>query len=236
MDQYVGKICPVCSTVIMPNEDVRVCRCCGIAYHADCWQKNNGCITAGCPGGNVPAQTAPPQSAQKRLCRECGAELPAGSPVCVKCGAPVEAENSRPAAPAAPAAPESAAGAAGYARSAGPVNYAPGAIPGVAQAPAAPPGKQKNATVAYLLGILSGIASIVMGIVCFGMYAGSGFSFETYGGDAYTGIQNAAAQTARNVRDLADIARFGFGSLLIVVGVAILALFIAKIMESNKKA
>ena len=230
MDQYVGKICPACNTVILPNEDIKACRYCGIAYHADCWQKNNGCITTGCPGRNVPVQTAPPrpapsQAAPKKLCMECGAELPAGSPICVKCGAPVGGESPRPASPAA-----------GRPSPAGPAAYAPGAIPGSAQAPAARPAKQHNAIVAYILGLLSGVASIILGIVCYGMVIGNSASFESYGGDAYTGIQNAAAQTARNVRDLADIARFGFGSLLIVVGVAILAIFIAKIIENTKKA
>ena len=34
------------------------------------------------------------------------------------------------------------------------------------------------------------------------MSAGRYMGFETYGGDAYTGIQNAAARTANNVQDL----------------------------------
>ena len=42
-----------------------------------------------------------------------------------------------------------------------------------------------------------------------------------YGGDAYTGIQNAAATTSKNVRDLAGIVQFGFGSILLVMGLTL---------------
>jgi len=65
---------------------------------------------------------------------------------------------------------------------------------------------------------------------------------EAYGGDAYTGIQNAAAQTANNVQALARIARFGFGSVLTVGGAAMVVCGIptkekmqVAIVESNNE-
>ena len=69
-----------------------------------------------------------------------------------------------------------------------------------------------------------GAVSILLGLICFCMSAGSFESYEYYGGDAYTGIQNAAATTARNVQCLCKIARFGFGSILVVAGFVMFAL------------
>ena len=45
-----------------------------------------------------------------------------------------------------------------------------------------------------------------------------------YGGDAYTGIQNAAATTSKNVKELAGIVQFGFGSILLVMGLGLVGL------------
>lgn len=68
------------------------------------------------------------------------------------------------------------------------------------------------------LTVLIGIAAIVLAIVCFSMDIGDRESYITYGGDAYTGIQNAAAQTANNLLRLCSIAKMGFGSVLMVFG------------------
>ena len=227
MNQNVGNICPVCKTVILPNENVKMCRTCGVAHHADCWDKNNGCATPGCPGGRTV------QAAPAKLCKVCGAELKPGMPVCVKCGALITGDEPL-AAPAPQAAPAPAAQPV-----MGAPTYAPGAVPGAVQAapaftpvPAAP-AKPKKPIFPCILGMISGLLSIVMGIVCFCMNTGSGYSFETYGGDAYTGIQHAAAQTARNTAYMADIVKVGLSGLLVAVGLALLAFFIAKLMESS---
>lgn len=66
--------------------------------------------------------------------------------------------------------------------------------------------------------LLSGVVSTILGIVCYVMNTGSYESSETYGGDAYTGIQNAAAQTANNVQYLTAAVKFGFGSVLLIAG------------------
>ena len=75
--------------------------------------------------------------------------------------------------------------------------------------------------VAILL-ILTGILSIILSMFCF-IKTTRGFpSNEVYGGDAYTGIQNAAASTSRNVHFTNEILSFGFGSILIVSGIALI--------------
>ena len=48
-------------------------------------------------------------------------------------------------------------------------------------------------------GIFSGIVSIIFSFVVLEMDIGGYSSYQTYGGDAYTGIQNASAQAANNV-------------------------------------
>ena len=69
--------------------------------------------------------------------------------------------------------------------------------------------------------LAAGVLAVILSIVCFNMSPGFTESNQKYGGDAYTGIQNAAAQSANNTRDLAEIARFGFGSLLLTGGLAL---------------
>ena len=74
-----------------------------------------------------------------------------------------------------------------------------------------------------ILFLIIGVIAIGLGIKAFGMSAGRYTGYETYGGDAYTGIQNAAARTANNVQDLLYIQRCGFGSVLLVSGLTLCA-------------
>ena len=69
---------------------------------------------------------------------------------------------------------------------------------------------------------ISGLLSTVLGIVSFCLEDGLYESSITYGGDAYTGIQNAAAQTANNLIYIGDICKFGFGSVLLVAGLVLI--------------
>lgn len=71
--------------------------------------------------------------------------------------------------------------------------------------------------------IIGGVISIYLGYVEMQSEVGGIASKERYGGDAYTGIQNAAAQTSENVFNLSYINKHGFGSILIVGGIALIA-------------
>lgn len=67
-----------------------------------------------------------------------------------------------------------------------------------------------------------GIIAIGLSIKC---YTIEELDYEprcSYGGDAYTGIQNAAAHTSKNVKEVAAIIQFGFGSVLLVMGLTLL--------------
>ena len=70
-----------------------------------------------------------------------------------------------------------------------------------------------------ILFILTGVLSIILAIVAFTMSVGFEEDNHYYNGDAYTGIQNAAAQTSRNIVALCNIVKFGFGSILLVFGI-----------------
>ncbi|MBR5381927.1 MAG: hypothetical protein IK136_04835 [Oscillospiraceae bacterium] len=69
--------------------------------------------------------------------------------------------------------------------------------------------------------IVVGIIAIVLSIVCFAMDKGDYQRSERYGGDAYTGIQNAAARTANNVNTLSKMCGFGFGAILFTGGLTL---------------
>jgi hypothetical protein len=81
--------------------------------------------------------------------------------------------------------------------------------------------------------MLSGIISVVCGFIVATFSVGSYEWNSSYGGDAYTGIQNAAAQTANNVQNLAEIAKFGMAALLIVLGLAIVCYFGSKLTKKD---
>ena len=74
---------------------------------------------------------------------------------------------------------------------------------------------KKNKSVARMA---VGVLAIVLAIICFTLNTGGTERDQAYGGDAYTGIQNASAQTARNIKTLASITKVGFGSILLVTG------------------
>ncbi len=50
MEEYIGKICPFCNTVIKEDDAVKVCPSCNVPHHEACWNENNGCTTFGCTG------------------------------------------------------------------------------------------------------------------------------------------------------------------------------------------
>ncbi len=91
--------------------------------------------------------------------------------------------------------------------------------------------------ISSIAGTVFGFISIILGSTVSNMSIGGHESNITYGGDAYTGMQNAAAQTANNVQCLADIVRSGLSGILIILGWAMICYFTLKFMsiiEENK--
>ncbi len=168
---------------------------------------------AGIRDGDV-LRLQPEITAGAVFCTGCGAPNEDGSVACVACGQPI-------AAPAPYAAPVNPAPA-----NADPFNPAP-----FNPAPAKPVDKPK---LCMLIGMISGALSLIFGLITMFLSTGSTESFISYGGDAYTGIQNSAAQTANNVKALADILKFGLGGLLIVFGIFVICYFGRKLWKADK--
>ena len=89
----------------------------------------------------------------------------------------------------------------------------------------------KNGIAVALLFV--GLISVILGIVCFSMENGSKEFYYSYGGDAYTGMQQAAAQGANNGYYGNNILCLGFGSVLTVAGMVIMLLAINSILKNE---
>ena len=72
--------------------------------------------------------------------------------------------------------------------------------------------------------MIIGVLSIILSYVCFSSNVPSGALNSIYGGDAYTGIQNASASTSRAVVELAKITKLGFGSVLLIAGFTLIGI------------
>ena len=83
-----------------------------------------------------------------------------------------------------------------------------------------------------VFGIILGILSIVISLSVFSGTVGYYENAQKYGGDAYTGIQNAAAQTANNIKYLGETLQVGLAGLLLVQG---LAMFLGALCIQPKK-
>lgn len=79
-----------------------------------------------------------------------------------------------------------------------------------------------------LIFVVAALCSFYFSHKCFEERAGSYVSEKTYGGDAYTGIQNAAAIAAKNAADVAEIVQKGFGYFFIVSGIILLGVAVPK--------
>lgn len=85
-----------------------------------------------------------------------------------------------------------------------------------------------------IFGIITGIIIIIIGLTNFNANYCSYVSKETYGGDAYTGIQQAAAQAANNAyyinRNLVLFCRIAF----IITGVLVILHYLCILSECKK--
>ena len=84
-------------------------------------------------------------------------------------------------------------------------------------------------------GIILGLVTIVLAISVFSQSVGYSEGSYSYGGDAYTGIQNAAAQTANNVQDVGEMIRTGLGCILILHGAILLSVAICIDVPKKEK-
>ncbi len=174
-----------------------------------------------------------PEITAGAICNKCGATVNDGEIFCSNCGNDMRQQSASPGGftPAPGSAPANLS-------TGGPIPAAPGVGGPIPNGPApvnpsAPglvpaPGKQASKGIS-IAGIISGVISIIFGFMMLGMEVGAYESNSSYGGDAYTGIQNAAAQTANNLIDVAQIAQSGFSYLLIAIGLIAICYFAGKL-------
>ena len=74
-----------------------------------------------------------------------------------------------------------------------------------------------------ILLVLVGVFSIIMGIECYDTEIGEPYHYQTYGGDAFTGIQHTEVQTGRLVRLQTQLIRKGFTTSFIIAGLTMIA-------------
>lgn len=178
-----------------------------------------------------------PEITAGAFCDKCGAQLNEGDTFCPACGNPVAQQQKSGDFPqyAQPAAPEQQPAQAPYQPAPQTPYQAPAAAPVSAeQKVQAISGKASKRTGLFSIGgIISGIISIIFGIIMFQKNTGYSAYAETYGGDAYTGIQNAAVRTANNVQMLGEIVKDGLGFLLIAIGLVAVFYFALKLGKSG---
>ncbi len=171
-----------------------------------------------------------PEITAGAICNKCGATVNDGEIFCSNCGNNMRQQSASPGGftPAAGSVPSNpnVGGSITAASVGGPIHGASEQVN-----PSAPVSSNQASKGISIVGIISGVISIIFGLMMRGMDIGSYESYSSYGGDAYTGIQNAAAQTANNLMDVAEITRSGFSFLLIAIGLIAISYFAGNLKE-----
>lgn len=88
-----------------------------------------------------------------------------------------------------------------------------------------------------LIGMIVGVAIIVLGIVVLSLDIGGGYLESTsFGGDFYTYSYRATRTAANNVGDLISAFKIGVGFLLISIGATDICVFGCKMAEAKESA
>lgn len=162
-----------------------------------------------------------------KKCAKCGGDILDETLICPNCGCPVERENSTYYTP--PQTNNTLNGTTYASQNAN-------AVPFIT-----PPVKRKNINIKKILsltiniiGILTGIVTAILGFDFKNRFFFSYADMNTYGGDAYTGIQNAAATAANNVVILGSMVERAVSIILVILGILIVLYFMGKIIKEIK--
>ena len=166
------------------------------------------------------------------ICSKCGAENPDGIRFCTSCGAP--AAQSEP--QTTPIQTNENANANAMDPNIPVFNQGvPPFGPNVMQPMPAPAPKKPKKSISSIVGLISGFVSLIFSFTIRSMSVGSYAYSWSYGGDAYTGIQNSAAQTANNVSLVGNIVKTGFSGMFLVIGLALIAYYWNKLSDKETR-
>ena len=88
--------------------------------------------------------------------------------------------------------------------------------------------------IASLVGIGTGILSVIFGFVTFGKSVGDTPDYASFNADYYTYQYRATRYVAGNLRSLAKIAKFAGGALLLIIGLALICFFLMQLLNACK--
>ena len=91
----------------------------------------------------------------------------------------------------------------------------------------------RSVKVVGIMFIVIAVVSLVFSFVCFSFGTGGWESNNTYGGDAYTGIQNAAAQSANNIYKLNENVKIIAGMAFFINSLLFVALGLGKLLKNG---
>ncbi len=165
-------------------------------------------------------------------CIKCGNELSENAQFCTNCGASQEQKTQPVNSLYEQAGPNTQPVYPTYAQSV-PDTYTPNRSATVS----VPLKSKKDVSfimrlVINAMGVFSGIVSIIMGVIISCKYCGNYAYSNSYGGDAYTGIQNAAADTANNVLASNRIITDGLCFICVSIGLAVIFYFASKLLDT----
>ena len=168
---------------------------------------------------------------QMKKCSKCKADILDEAKICPNCGCPVETETTLN---------NTALQTENSPQSSAPNNEIYAYQNTNVQAFASPRIKKKVniksiiSVIIDVIGVLTGIITTILGL----NFKDSSLFFyadlETYGGDAYTGMQNASAQAANNIAQLGYSFEKAVSIIIAVLGIFIILYFIGKIIKEIK--
>lgn len=152
-----------------------------------------------------------PEITAGAFCDKCGQQINEGESFCSKCGNPIAQSGTI-------SKPEPSQNETSY-----------GFQPAIEK-----PKKSGMAKIiCNVLGVISGIVSIIFGFIVYNGKNGLYIEQKSYGGDAYTGIQNAMAEVGSNINYLNQNIQEGLGYVLIAIGLIAIFYFIGKIVANK---
>ena len=92
--KQAGQLCSICQTGIVSGEEMVNCPDCGLPFHLECWQENQGCSAYGCRSAPATQKSETSASSQQweqdKLCPACGNKIKAQAIKCHHCGVKFE--------------------------------------------------------------------------------------------------------------------------------------------------